>query len=137
MSYGDASGGVSLLQLNASAPPHARSGASASASASASFRDPSEMYSAGGDPDFRRHATHTYLCDAANCDELKCKCRRYCRCRGVPVPLFEGEDDANSRGLPAPATESGYWPWYPKLYSTYMYNTDPPTSRGGSGPGGG
>ena len=41
-----------------------------SSAGSVPFRDPSELYSLGGDPDFRRHATHT------SCDELKCKCKR-------------------------------------------------------------
>ena len=53
------------------------------------------------------------------CDELKCKCKRYCRCRGVPVPLFSGEND----GLGV-APEALF-------YATYTYNTDPP--RAGAG----
>ena len=128
---GDADGdrAISMLQLNATAP--ARSGASAGGTGT--FRNPSDLFSLGGDLDFRRHATHSYLCDATNCNELKCKCKRYCRCRGVPIPLFAGEDDENSRSLPAPVTEAGHWPWSPRLYSTYTHNTDPPRSGGLSG----
>ena len=51
---------------------------------------------------------------------------RYCRCRGVPVPMFEGETDDNNKGIPLSQTEAGYWPWWPNLYTSYYSNTDPP-----------
>ena len=40
--------------------------------------------------------------------------------------MFEGETDQNSRGIPISFTKAGYWPWWPKLYTSYDYNTDPP-----------
>ena len=91
-----------------------------------SYTDPSNLYYFGGDPDFKRVKTETYVCDKAMCDEMKCKCTKYCRCRGVPIPLFEDETDANSKGIPVGSNEVGYWPWWPQLYDSYYYNTDPP-----------
>lgn len=32
--------------------------------------------------------------------------------------MFDGETDANSRGIPISSSEAGYWPWWPKLYRT-------------------
>jgi len=91
-----------------------------------SYTEPSNLYYFGGDPEFKRVRTETYVCDKATCGEMDCKCAKYCRCRGVPIPLFEGETDANSKGIPVGFNEAGYWPWWPQLYDTYYYNTDPP-----------
>ena len=71
----------------------------------------------GADPDFRPTHRGTYHCDVESCSKMACKCSKYCRCRGVAVPLFAGEDSLNSKGG-----------WVPNLERVYYYNTDPPRS---------
>lgn len=83
-----------------------------------SYVNPEQLYHFGGDPEFRRVHTEQYICDNSYCTEMSCKCKKYCRCRGVPIPMFEGETDKNSRGIPVSFNGAGYWPWYPKLYTS-------------------
>ena len=81
----------------------------------------------GGDPEFVRRQYGSYQCDETGCDEMKCKCKKYCRCRGVPIAMFEGEDDSNSRGPPkADGGAPGFEPWHPDIATEYTFNTEPP-----------
>ena len=81
----------------------------------------------GGDPEFVRRQYGSYQCDETGCDEMKCKCKKYCRCRGVPIAMFEGEDDSNSRGPPkADGGAPGFEPWHPDIETEYTFNTEPP-----------
>ena len=34
--------------------------------------------------------------------------------------------DDNMKGIPLSQTETGYWPWWPNLYTSYYSSTDPP-----------
>ena len=91
------------------------------------FRKQDEMLQFGGDPDFKRRESRKFICDATYCDEMKCKCKKYCRCRGVPIAMFEGEDDSNSRGPPkADGGAPGFEPWHPDIETEYTFNTEPP-----------
>ena len=57
-----------------------------------------------------------YTCDDAKCSKMPCECSRYCRCWGVPIPMFDGETDENSDN--APVTDLRSW------QHTAYYSTD-------------
>ena len=76
-----------------------------------------ELLHFGADPDFKPVHRGTYHCDAESCSKMACQCSKYCRCRGVAIPMFAGEDSRNSKGG-----------WVPNLERVYYYNTDPPRS---------
>ena len=106
---------LSLLQLNMSAGVRG------------DFVRQEDLLIYGGDPEFVRRQYGSYQCDETGCDEMKCKCKKYCRCRGVPIAMFEGEDDANSRGPPkADGGAPGFEPWHPDIETEYTFNTEPP-----------
>ncbi len=92
------------------------------------FRTQESLLHFGSDPGFRRVHYAKYICDPNRCGEMKCACKKYCRCRGVAIPMFEGETDATTRGKPAPASDLGYDPWTPNLKRSYYFSTDPPRS---------
>ena len=81
---------LSLLQLNMSAGVRG------------DFVRQEDLLIYGGDPEFVRRQYGSYQCDETGCDEMKCKCKKYCRCRGVPIAMFEGEDDSNREGRRKP-----------------------------------
>ena len=106
---------LSLLQLNMSAGVRG------------DFVRQEDLLIYGGDPEFVRRQYGSYQCDETGCDEMKCKCKKYCRCRGVPIAIFEGEDDSNSRGPPkADGGAPGFEPWHPDIETEYTFNTEPP-----------
>ena len=106
---------LSLLQLNMSAGVRG------------DFVRQEDLLIYGGDPEFVRRQYGSYQCDETGCDEMKCKCKKYCRCRGVPIAMFEGEDDSNSRGPPkADGGAPGFEPWHPDIETEYTFNTEPP-----------
>ena len=83
---------LSLLQLNMSAGVRG------------DFVRQEDLLIYGGDPEFVRRQYGSYQCDETGCDEMKCKCKKYCRCRGARAiasllwssfSIFEGEDDSN------------------------------------------
>lgn len=79
--------GTSLLELGHNATIGSESGRAPGEG----FRPPRELLAFGADPDFRRHGVHRYVCDADNCEEMQCKCKRYCPLRRVE------EETARSR----------------------------------------
>ena len=106
---------LSLLQLNMSAGVRG------------DFVRQEDLLIYGGDPEFVRRQYGSYQCDETGCDEMKCKCKKYCRCRGVPIAIFEGEDDSNSKGPPkADGGAPGFEPWHPDIETEYTFNTEPP-----------